>query len=458
MKICVLGLGYIGLPTASIFATHGHEVVGVDTNERVVKTLSDGELHVHEPGLKTLFQTAVKSRNLRVARKPEPADVYIIAVPTPLKRVAEISPGWPGGDHRPPESLPSMVRKEADLSYVVAAAESIVPHLRPGNLVVLESTVPPRTTTDVLLPVLERSGLHIRSADPASEVTGLPQGSRIFLVHCPERVLPGRILEELVDNDRVIGGVDRDSAEKAKALYRSFVEGEIVLTDATTAETAKLMENTYRDVNIALANEFALVAERVGINVWEAIELANRHPRVRILKPGPGVGGHCIRIDPWFIVQAAPEMTHLVQSARQVNDGMPRHVLKLVKDVLVDVETPVIACLGVTYKADVDDTRESPALEVLRLLRAEGYEVRACDPYVSALPLGIPLLPLSDALHGADCAIILTDHREFRELMPEALMGMRHPNLLDTRGIVDRRTWNEAGIDCFALGTAKREA
>ncbi|MGD8865088.1 MAG: nucleotide sugar dehydrogenase, partial [Anaerolineales bacterium] len=270
--LCVLGLGYIGLPTASTFATHGVRVYGVDVDERVVALLQSGEIHIHEPGLRTLVQAAFGSGNLSVSDSPQPADAFIIAVPTPITE-----------------------DKEADLSYVRQAAESIVPHLQEGNLVVLESTSPPRTTIDLLLPILERSGLKA--------------GEGFYLVYSPERVLPGKILHELIENARVIGGIDNRSAQAARDLYSLFVRGQIHLTDATTAEMVKLMENTYRDVNIALANEFSRLGEHFGVDIWRAIELANLHPRVQILRPGPGVGGHCISVDPWFLVEAAQGST-----------------------------------------------------------------------------------------------------------------------------------------------------
>lgn len=429
-KLCVLGLGYIGLPTAAMFATHAFQVVGVDINKRVVEMLNNGEVHIHEPGLKTLVQAALKSGNLRVACEPEPADVFIIAVPTPVLEVEGTE------ESIQPSTSNSQSRPKADLSYVIAAAESIVSHLRPGNLVILESTVPPRTTVDVLVPILEKSGLKVGS----QTFNVQPETCDFHVAHCPERVLPGHILEELMRNDRVIGGVDQASAEMAKPLYASFVKGEIFLTDAATAEMVKLMENTYRDVSIALANEFALVAEQVGIDVWEAIELANRHPRVNILKPGPGVGGHCIAVDPWFIVQAAPEVTPLIQTARRVNDGMPAHVMELMKRAVAHIERPVIACLGLAYKADVDDTRKSSALEVVRLLQKGGYEVRVCDPHVPAIPgFNIPLFSLGEVLQGADCAVVLTDHREFCDISDDMLGTMRHPIIIDTRNALTGR-------------------
>jgi UDP-N-acetyl-D-mannosaminuronic acid dehydrogenase len=327
--ICVLGLGYVGLPTAAMFAVAGHTVVGVDPSPRVQSALKNGRLHLKEPDLDALVGHALHSGRLRVATEPERADAFVIAVPTPLEPTSRL----------------------ADLSYVQQAARDIVPHLQRGNLVVLESTVPPRTTCDVLAPILAASGLQ--------------PGRDLCLAHCPERVLPGRILLELVENDRLVGGLTPACAERAAHLYASFVKGSIVRTDATTAEMAKVMENTYRDVNVALANEFARIADRLGVDVHEAIRLANRHPRVNVLRPGPGVGGHCVALDPWFLVQAAPDEAQLIRTAREVNDSQPARVLQH----LARLAQPpaAVALLGVTYKADVDDIRESPALVVASL-------------------------------------------------------------------------------------------
>jgi UDP-N-acetyl-D-mannosaminuronic acid dehydrogenase len=415
-KICVLGLGYIGLPTAAMFATHGFQVVGVDVNAQVVEILNNGDVHIREPGLKTLVQAALKSGNLHVVCQPEPADAFIIAVPTPIT----------------PD-------KRADLHYVEAAARAIVPHLQSGNLVILESTVPPRTTQDVLAPILGQSGLH-------------PQGD-LLVAHSPERVLPGRILAELVGNDRVIGGLTPEAAEATRALYASFVQGEIYLADATTAEMVKLMENTCRDVNIALANEFALVAEAVGVNVWQAIKIANRHPRVNILKPGPGVGGHCIAVDPWFLVQAAPGPAQLIAAARRLNDRMPQHVAEQVRTILAQAENPQIAALGLAYKADIDDVRESPAVAVIRWLQATGCQVRAYDPHVKNGHTVGEVDSLAAAAEGADCLLILTDHREFKALTP-ATVGdvMRRKVLVDTRNALPHADWQAAGFEVYVLG------
>src|SRR3954453_15002940 len=328
-RICILGLGYIGLPTASMFAVAGQTVIGVDPSPRVRAALDSGRLPIEEPELETLVTAALQSGHLQVRAEPEPADAFIIAVPPPLNQASP----------------------RAALSFVERAARDIVPHLRRGNLVVLESTVPPGTTGGMFAPILAESGL-------------VP-GRDVCVAHCPERLLPGRILLELVQNDRLAGGLTPECAEKAATLYAAFVKGAIMRTSATMAEMVKVMENTYRDVNVALANEFALIAEHVGVDVWEAIRLANHHPRVNVLRPGPGVGGHCIAVDPWFLADAAPEAARLIRTARQVNDGMPEHVLDRVAE-LVEPHAS-IALLGVTYKAEVDDVRESPALRVAEL-------------------------------------------------------------------------------------------
>ena len=430
ITLCVVGLGYIGLPTAAMFATHGFQVIGVDTNPRVVETLSAGALHIREPGLETLVQAAVKSGNLRVTTQPAPADAFIIAVPTPLRHDTprHASDGLNG--HAAPGPAPDRraSRAGADLSNVIAAGESIVPHLRPGSLVVLESTVPPRTTLDVLVPILARSGLPLSTTEDGRSTDG-----ELHVAHCPERVLPGRILEELVGNARVIGGVSQHAAELAHDLYARFVQGEIILTDATTAELVKLAENTFRDVNIALANELALVAEQVGVDVWETIDLANHHPRVNILKPGPGVGGHCIAVDPWFIAQAAPDVTPLIQTARGVNDARPSRVVELVRQAAGTVARPTVACLGLTYKADVDDIRESPSIEVVSLLQRAGCVVRAYDPLVPLGTIDGQVPSLRAAIEAADVVVLLTDHSEFRQLAPDIL------TLLENRAVVDTR-------------------
>lgn len=418
MKICVLGLGYVGLPTASMFATHGVNVVGVDVNQHVVQALNNNEIHIEEPGLKALVQGAMLSGNLTVQSAPEPADAFIIAVPTPFN----------------PD-------KTADMRAVISAAESILPHLRRGNLVILESTSPPGTTVNLVRPILERSGLRA--------------GKDFLLAYSPERVLPGQILKELIDNTRVIGGIDHASAEAAYGLYATFVKGNVVLTDSTTAEMAKLMENTFRDVNIALANEFALIAEEIGSDVWEAIRIANSHQRVNILRPGPGVGGHCVAVDPWFLTEAAPDEAQLIYQARLVNDGMPDHVVELVRRIVRDKGT--VAALGLTYKADVDDVRESPAVKIVEKLVKAGYSVRAFDPHVKTfLSLNEHMYhSLEDTAFGADLLLVLVNHAEFMSLTPGMLTKMRRRQVLDTCHCLDTPTWRQAGFEMIQLGSGK---
>ncbi|MDP3451279.1 MAG: nucleotide sugar dehydrogenase, partial [Anaerolineaceae bacterium] len=342
-SICVIGLGYIGLPTASTFASHGVKVTGVDNNLEVVKSLQSGKVHIFEPGLNEVVHEAIQSGNLNISQKTVAADAFIIAVPTPFQD-----------------------GKKADMHFVDAAAESIVPVLRKGNLVVLESTSPPLTTRERVLPILEKSGLKA--------------GQDFLLAYSPERVLPGKIMDELIHNSRVIGGIDQASAEAGRDLYRVFVEGEIFTTDSTTSEMVKLMENTYRDINIAIANEFSRLADRLGVDVWEAISIANKHPRVKILNPGPGVGGHCISVDPWFLVEKAPDITPLINTARNVNDQQPDFVISLANRALGDLKNKKIAVLGLAFKPDVDDLRESPAVEVAEKLHKAGAEVLACEP------------------------------------------------------------------------------
>jgi len=430
-KICVLGLGYIGLPTASTFATHGLQVVGVDVNPHILETLRNGGLHIHEPGLRTLVEAAVKSGKLTVSEKPEEADAFIIAVPTPFY---EDQFGEYNGQ----------MYKLADMRAVTSASEAILPVLRKGNLVVLESTSPPRTTVDLVAPILERSGLKA--------------GVDFHLVYSPERVLPGQILRELIENARVIGGITPASAQAGRDLYAVFVKGEIIQTDATTAEMVKLMENTYRDVNIAIANEFARLAERVGVDVWEAIGLANRHPRVRILSPGPGVGGHCISVDPWFLVEAAPDITPLIYKARNVNDAQPHFVLDLVKRALGSLKGKKIAALGLSYKPDVDDLRESPASEVIHLLQHKGALVKAFEPFKPDADLpGITAVPtLEAALKEADAVLLLVNHTELRALTPEKLAALTPARILiDTVNGWVGKNWEGAGFVVHCLGVRK---
>ena len=430
-KICVIGLGYIGLPTASTFAMHGVETLGVDITPAIIETLNRGDIHIHEPGLREAFTKALQSEKFRASLKPEEADAFIIAVPTPFK-------GNETG------SFNDITYKLADMSAVIAAAESVVPYLRKGNVVILESTSPPRTTIDLVAPILERSNLKA--------------GIDFHLCYSPERVLPGQILRELIENSRVIGGVTPESAKAGADLYSIFVKGQIIQTDATTAEMVKLMENTYRDVNIAVANEFSRLADKFGVDVWEAIPIANLHPRVKILSPGPGVGGHCISVDPWFFVEAAPELTPLIYHSRQVNDAQPHFVVDVVKRSLGSLQGKKIAALGLAYKPDVDDLRESPAAEVVHILQKEGAQVLACEPFKPDAKLpGITIAPtLDDAIREADAILLLVRHTEFIELSAETVaQRTKARTAIDTVNGWDVAQWKNAGFHLVKLGSGK---
>jgi UDP-N-acetyl-D-mannosaminuronic acid dehydrogenase len=430
-KICILGLGYIGLPTASTFATHGVRVIGVDINTHVVNTLKEGKIHIAEPGLRTVVEAAVTSGNLTVSSQPEQADAFLIAVPTPFHENQY-------------QEYEGRKYKLADMGAVISAAEAIVPCLRKGNLVVLESTSPPRTTLDLVAPILERSDLKA--------------GTDFFLCYSPERVLPGQILRELIENARVIGGITPESARAGHDLYAVFVKGDIIETDATTAEMVKLMENTTRDVNIAIANEFSRLAEKFGVDVWEAISLANRHPRINILSPGPGVGGHCISVDPWFFVEAAPELTPLIYNARRVNDEQPHFVLQKVKQALGDLREKKVAALGLAYKPDVDDLRESPATEVVHLLQNEGAQVQVWEPFKpDAAMAGINMAPsLEETLQDADLLLLLVRHTEFLSLDPTEVASKSRARLVvDCVNGWNPEAWGQAGFQVFRLGVNK---
>ncbi len=423
-----MGMGYIGLPTAAVIANCGLKVIGVDVDPEVLEALRSGDFQTKEPGLREQAMSALATGNLVPRESPEPADAFIIAVPTPA-----VAPAEEGGD------------KRADLEHVIAACEAVAPHLRPGDLVVLESTCPPGTTQRTVAPILERSGLQA--------------GEDFKLAYTPERALPGRIVEEIIHNDRVIGGVDPASAEAGKQLYSLFVQGEILLTDATTAEMVKLMENTYRDAIIAVANEFSRLADRLGVDVWEAIALANRHPRVDILRPGPGVGGHCISIDPWFLVEASPDTTQLIRTIRRVNDGQPEEAKRLIERALGDLATRKVAGLGLAYKAGVDDLRESPALEVGRLLVRAGARLRTFDPYAAQAQVegAVAAASLADSLEGAEAVVLLVDHPEFLDLDPQQVARMMPGRVaVDLRGAWDRERWKAAGFKLHVLGGGGR--
>jgi len=430
-KICVIGLGYIGLPTASTFAMQDLDVLGVDINPSIIATLNRGEIHIHEPGLREIFNTAIQAGKFRAATSPEEADAFIIAVPTPFR------------DHQFGEYQGKQF-KLADMTAVISAAESILPVLREGNLVILESTSPPRTTVDLLAPILERSGLKA--------------GIDFHLCYSPERVLPGQILRELIENARVIGGITPESAQAGFDLYSVFVKGKIIKTDSTTAEMVKLMENTYRDVNIAIANEFSRLAEKFSVDVWEAISIANLHPRVKILSPGPGVGGHCISVDPWFFVETAPEITPLIYQSRQVNDSQPAFVVRMVQRALGDLNGKQIAALGLAYKPDVDDLRESPAVEVVHLLQSQGARVLAWEPFKPDAKLpGVSMAnSLEETLQNADAVLLLVSHTEFKKIEPDQISGKTRARIaIDTVNGWDSKSWQDAGFKIVKIGVGK---
>lgn len=412
MKVCVMGLGYIGLPTAAMFAKNGVQTVGVDVNPQIVDGIRRGMPHTQEPGLGELVKSGVKSGLLRAQAKPESADAFIIAVPTPFCSDALHS---------------------CDLKYVLEAVKSILPYLAKGNTVIIESTIAPRSTEDCIKPLLEAAGFTV--------------GADLFLAHCPERVLPGQILREMKYNNRIVGGITPACARHAAQVYATFVEGEILCTEAGTAEMCKCMENTFRDVNIALANELEIVCNTLKIDCLEVIRLANKHPRVNILQPGPGVGGHCLAVDPYFISAKAPENTPLIQQARKTNEHMPEYVAQKAALLVKNQEQPKIAILGLAYKGDVDDTRESPAVAVWQRLNAQGIRTAVYDPHVGTSSCA----SLEEALTDADLALVLTNHSEFSHLpLKRMAQIMRHPVIFDTRNVVKPDA--ESGVTLIDYG------
>lgn len=409
LEVVFVGLGYIGLPTAVVMANHGVRVHGVDVNASAVERIQRGEVTIVEPGLEEELQKAVNSGQLTATTEMQHGDAFVIAVPTPFKE-----------------------NYEGDLSYIMSAAESIAPQLRGDETVILESTSPPRTTQKLAAKIMElRPDLSLDGED------GKPV---VYFAYCPERILPGKALEELISNDRIIGGSTPEAARRAREVYASFCEGELLATDDITAEMSKLTENSFRDVNIAFANELSLIADKLAIDVWELIELANHHPRVNILQPGPGVGGHCIAVDPWFIVAADRENSNLIRTAREVNDGKPKWVISKVEEACSHVESPVIAALGLAFKANIDDLRESPAMNITKDLaeHVSHATVLAVEPNVSELPKGLQGLPnvefaeYQDAIERADVVLLLVDHDEFKALPATALKGKA---VVDTKGL-----------------------
>lgn len=409
-KVAVLGLGYIGLPTAAVLAMRGYQVHGVDVSESVVTTLNSGSIHIVEPGLDITVTAAINSGALKVGNQVEGADIFILAVPTPLS-----------ADHQP------------DLSYIRAAVDAIAPHLKEGNLVILESTIPVGTTNQLSQWLAElRPDLLFPHA--------LGNACNINIAHCPERVLPGKVLEELIKNHRVIGGISTECTRAAVALYSSFVEGQCLPTTAATAEMAKLTENAFRDVNIAFANELSVLADEQNVDIWELIALANHHPRVDVLQPGPGVGGHCIAVDPWFLVAGSPENARLIKQARIINDEKSDYVIAKVEAALKEVARPVVACLGLSFKANVDDLRESPAMGIsAHLANLPGVYIKVVEPHIEQLPeslstyVNVEFCDISKAIAESDVVLLLVDHSTFSGIPHE--FDLTGKQVIDTRGL-----------------------
>ncbi|GHH97444.1 nucleotide sugar dehydrogenase [Neobacillus kokaensis] len=399
MKLCTIGLGYIGLPTSIMFAKHNVEVVGVDVKPEVISSLNGGHIHIEEPGLQEALEEVLEKGTFRASLKAEEADAFIISVPTPNN---------------------DDIYKSCDLNFVLSGVRSVLPFVKRGNVIIVESTIAPRSMDDYVKPLVEEAGFVV--------------GKDIFLVHCPERVLPGQILHELIYNNRIVGGVTPECTEAGAMVYSTFVKGEIIKTNAKTAEMSKLMENTFRDVNIALANELTKVCNELEINALDVIEMANKHPRVNLHTPGPGVGGHCLAVDPYFIVAKAPEQAQLINLARTINTSMPEFVVENINTLMENENGKTVTLFGLTYKGNVDDIRESPAMEILHMLEAEGkYEVRAHDPHVSA---DFVINDIKEAVTGSDLIVVLTDHNEFKELKEEDFNGMATKRIFDTKNVV----------------------
>ena len=393
MKICIMGQGYIGLPTAALFTRNHCEVVGVDINEQIVENLNKGIIHIEEPGISDIIKNAVKNKLYTASLTPEKADAFIITVPTPY--IVE--------------------NYSCDLSYVITACETIIPYIEKGNTVIIESTIAPMSTDETIKPIFEKAGFTI--------------GEDLFLAHCPERVLPGRIIEELIHNDRIIGGVTPECAVKASEVYGQFVEGDLMLTEAKTAELSKCMENTFRDVNIALANELAKICAEIGVNALDVIEMANKHPRVNLHSPGPGVGGHCLAIDPYFIYAKAPETAKIIKLARDTNNSMPDFVCEYVNKIISEGK---IAVFGVSYKGNTGDDRESPAYEIIAKLSTK-YEIAIHDPHIE----NPNFVSFEEAVKDANLILVLCDHDEFKDMDYDYInKSMAKSVIFDTKNII----------------------
>ena len=408
-------MGYIGRPTATMFSCYGHKVIGVDVNEKVVNNINKGKIIIEEPNLEELVEDVVKKGNLIASILPKESDVFIISVPTPIKD-----------------------DKTSDMSYVISATKSIVKYLKEGNIVVLESTSPVGTTEEVVKPIIEESGLKV--------------GRDIMLGYCPERVIPGKIIYELKNNDRVIGGIDKKSAEEIRKIYKTIVDGNIYLTDCKTAELCKLMENTYRDVNIALSNELLLICDKLNINVWEVIEYSNKHPRVNLHTPGPGVGGHCLAVDPWFIIEKEPELSNIIKSSRLLNDSMPEYVYNKIDKILQKDKSKKITILGITYKANTDDMRESPIIKLIDKLLKNNYNVKVFDPYIKDFQINCQ--SILEACKDSDLLILGVNHDYFKNLpLDEIKTTMKGNLILDTRNFLDKEEVEKSGFIYKLLGS-----
>jgi len=415
-KICIVGLGYIGLPTAALLANRGYNVHGVDVVQETVDTINRGEIHIVEPELDTFVRAAVSSGHLRADTKPAEADVFIIAVPTPFHE------GF----------VPN-------IDYVISATEAIAPYVKEGNIVILESTSPVGTT-DRVAEVLAEKRPELFEMETDSDGTRKIHHAKIFVAHCPERVLPGRIMHELVENDRIVGGITPEATKVTAWFYKTFVSGEVLETDAKTAEMAKLTENSFRDTNIAFANELSMLCDKFGIDVWELIALANRHPRVNILQPGAGVGGHCIAVDPWFIVHAAGDDARMIRTAREVNTYKTEWVIEKIKNTALTFENETgrkarVACMGLAFKPDIDDLRESPALYITRRLVDDGLDILAVEPNISHCK-EFDITPFQDAMERADIVVFLVAHKEFKAFREESPEISSDSRVLDFCGVL----------------------